>query len=129
MSHKEAKRRTLRSVVWALAAGATAALGACAKSPVFASGMVLGTASGALGLWLMQRRLETIGSIPPDRLQRTIYEWMGVRVVIYAIAFGVAYFLDRAHTYGLVGAVAGMLLFRGVFIGATLLYHRRRGAS
>jgi hypothetical protein len=88
--------------------------------------MVLGAASGALGIGLMQRRLETIGAVPAERLQRTIYEWMGVRMVIYAIAFGVAYALDRVHTYGLVGAVVGMLVFRGMFIGLTLAYHRRR---
>lgn len=129
MNFQEAQRRTRRTLGWSLAAGVVCAVAAYTKSPVFAYGILLGTASGALGLWLMQRRLETIGTIPAERLQRTIYEWMGVRMVIYAIAFGVAYALDRVQTYGLVGAVAGMLVFRGVFIGVTLFYHRRHKAT
>lgn len=122
----EIRRATRRAVGWSLGIALACALAAGWRSEIVAAGIVLGGASGALGLWLMQRRLETIASVPKERLQRTIFEWMGVRMVIYAVAFGAAYAIDRVHTYGLLGAVAGMLVFRGVFIGMTLFQNRRR---
>jgi len=119
------QRVTRRNIWWSLAAGLACALGALPMSLVVAEGMALGAVSGALGIGMMQRRLRGLGSIPSDRLQRTIYEWMVARMGIYAVAFGLAYSLDRIRTYGLLGAVAGMLVFRTIFIGVTVVTQRR----
>lgn len=114
-----------RNLWWSLGLGMVCALGTLPINIVVGEGAVLGVASGALGLSMMGRRLRALGSIPSERLQRTIYEWMAVRMGVYAVAFSLAYMLDRTHMYGLLGAVGGMLAFRFVFIGVTVVMQRR----
>jgi len=83
---------------------------------VVAQGLLLGGLSGTLAFWLLARNLEKVATQGVQNLPLQAARWTVVRMVIYGLALGRAYFLDRETYHGLIAAVVGLFVIRGVMI-------------
>ncbi len=111
MDNGDKQFRLLTVQLTALATVVFAAL-ALVFDRALAHGVLLGGIGGALGFWLMARRISRVASEEPSKLQSVALRWMCVRTVLYGVILYRAYTLDLDSGYGLIGAAGGLLLVK-----------------
>ena len=111
------KRFRLMAVGISLAILLPAALGVFfVFDAVVAQGLLLGGFAGMLAFWLLAVRLEKFASLPANKVQSTAIKWTFIRLAIYALALGQAFYIDPERKYGLLAGVAGLFTIRLVMI-------------
>jgi hypothetical protein len=113
-----ARRFRHTSVRYGLAGTAVlAAAGYFISGRFAAQGVLLGGLGGVLGFWIMASRLEKLATVNPQKVHFAALTWTSFRFLLYGAVLARAYFLDREHLRGLIGAVVGLLVIRFVMIG------------
>lgn len=104
-----------------------AAVAAYPFNPVISHGVVLGGLAGLAGFWLMARSVGKFASIAPSRVKFSVYTGTFTRVLLYALAIGRAYTLDREDMVGVLSALGGIFTVRWIILvlGITSLGRRR----
>lgn len=99
----------------ALAAGAYGLFSADA-----AQGVLLGGLAGVLGFWIIAIRLEKLATMKPQKVHFAALTWTSFRFLLYGAVLLRAFYLDREHLHGIIGAVVGILVIRFVMIAIGL---------
>lgn len=98
---------------------------------IVAQGLLLGGLAGVVAFWIMALRVEKLAQQPANRVQSEIFKGMAIRMLIYALSLGRAYYLDTESMYGLLAAVLGLFVTHLVMIilGITGLDLRKHGKT
>jgi len=96
---------------------------------IVAQGLLLGGLAGVVAFWIMALRVEKLAQQPANRVQSEIFKGMAIRMAIYALSLGRAYYLDTETMHGLLAAVLGLFVTHLVMIilGITGLDLRKNG--
>lgn len=96
--------------------------------PAIGLGILLGGTAGIITFWMLALRVEQFAQTQPEKLQSATFRWALTRLVVYAIALGVAFQLDDQQ-HGFIAAALGIFIIRfvAIFLGATGLDQPREG--
>lgn len=98
---------------------------------VVGKGLLIGGLAGVLAFWIMAYRVEKLATQPLDRVQSELFKGMLIRMVIYALSLGRAFYLDTESMHGLIAAALGLFITHLVMIvlGITGLDLRNNGKT
>lgn len=85
-------------------------------SAIVAQGILLGGIAGVLAFWILALRVEKLAAGAENSLQAFSFKWTAVRMALYFLALGKAFYLDRVEYTGLMAAVAALFVIRIVMI-------------